>query len=86
MKKNKYGNTEDFVLSIKFVTTLGTYDIKNDAERKSVGPDLRHIILGSEGRTFLIILRNTRSCNRMCSKSNKSTRNISIWLSNIQRL
>jgi len=53
-KKNKYGNTEDFVLSIKFVTCIGTFDLKNDAERKSVGPDLRHIILGSEGTLGVI--------------------------------
>jgi alkyldihydroxyacetonephosphate synthase len=49
MKKNIYGNIEDFVLKIKFVTAVGTIDIPFEVERKSTGPDLHQIILGSEG-------------------------------------
>lgn len=49
MKKNVYGNIEDFVLKIKFVTALGTIDIPIETERKSMGPDLHQLILGHEG-------------------------------------
>ena len=49
MKKNVYGNIEDFVVRIKFVTPIGTIDCKVNAERKSTGPDLHELILGHEG-------------------------------------
>lgn len=49
MKKNVYGNIEDFVVRIKFVTAIGTIDCKVNAERKSTGPDLHELILGHEG-------------------------------------
>jgi len=49
MKKNKYGNIEDFLIRVKCVTSIGVLDIKVNTERKSTGPDLQAIILGSEG-------------------------------------
>ena len=39
MKKNIYGNIEDIVQSITFVTTEGQYDIYQHYPRVSAGPD-----------------------------------------------
>jgi FAD/FMN-containing dehydrogenase len=49
MKKNYYGNIEDIVQNIKIVTALGTYEKESNWPRISNGPDLFHIIMGSEG-------------------------------------
>lgn len=49
MKKNVYGNIEDIVVNIKVVTPIGTWQSGCNVPRMSSGPDIRHIILGSEG-------------------------------------
>lgn len=49
MKKNAYGNIEDMVLNIRFVTPKGTFQKASEWPRVSNGPDLNQIILGSEG-------------------------------------
>ena len=49
MKKNVYGNIEDIIVNIKFVTTKGTVNLGSDTPRRSTGPDLNEIIIGSEG-------------------------------------
>jgi alkyldihydroxyacetonephosphate synthase len=43
-----YGKIEDMVLGLKFVTPKGIIEIK-DYPRTAAGPDLRHIVAGSEG-------------------------------------
>jgi alkyldihydroxyacetonephosphate synthase len=49
MKKNQYGNIEDLVVHIRFVTPSGTIEKQSLGPRISSGPDFNHIILGSEG-------------------------------------
>lgn len=49
MKKNVYGNIEDIVLNIKAVTPSGVWARDTQVPRLSAGPDLLHVILGSEG-------------------------------------
>jgi alkyldihydroxyacetonephosphate synthase len=53
MKKNVYGNIEDIVLRAKMVTCKGVL-CKKFTERESHGPNLNHMILGSEG-TFGVV-------------------------------
>ncbi|CAD8172283.1 unnamed protein product [Paramecium octaurelia] len=54
MKKNRYGNIEDIVLSVKVVTPTGTLQQSLDYPRVSSGPDLNQIVLGSEGTLGII--------------------------------
>ncbi|KJH41490.1 FAD linked oxidase protein [Dictyocaulus viviparus] len=49
MKKNKYGNIEDLVVHINFATAKGMLQKQCQVPRISSGPDLHHIIIGSEG-------------------------------------
>lgn len=49
MKKNIYGNIEDMVVHIKFVTPKGVMEKSCQVPRLSSGPDIHHFILGSEG-------------------------------------
>lgn len=49
MKKNVYGNIEDIVVHIRMVTPQGVIEKNCQVPRMSTGPDLHHIILGSEG-------------------------------------
>lgn len=49
MKKNIYGNIEDIVVHIKFVTPKGVMEKSCQVPRLSSGPDIHHFILGSEG-------------------------------------
>lgn len=49
MKKNYYGNIEDIVQNIKFVTSKGTYQKLSEQPRVSMGPDLNNVIIGQEG-------------------------------------
>lgn len=46
MKKNSYGNIEDIVQNIKFVTSKGTYYKLSEWPRISNGPDINNIIMG----------------------------------------
>lgn len=54
MKKNRYGNIEDIVQSIKFVTSIGTYSDLNPWPRISSGPNFKQIILGHEGNLGVV--------------------------------
>uniref|UniRef100_A0A1A9VZE3 Alkylglycerone-phosphate synthase n=2 Tax=Glossina brevipalpis TaxID=37001 RepID=A0A1A9VZE3_9MUSC len=49
MKKNIYGNIEDLVVSVKFVTCAGVLERQCNAPRISCGPDFNHVVMGSEG-------------------------------------
>lgn len=54
MKKNTYGNIEDIVCNITMVTPAGTYSKAALWPRISNGPDLNHVIMGSEGNIGII--------------------------------
>ncbi|KAK6012180.1 FAD binding domain protein [Ostertagia ostertagi] len=49
MKKNKYGNIEDLVVHVNFATPKGMIHKQCQVPRISSGPDLHHVIMGSEG-------------------------------------
>ncbi|XP_071788558.1 alkyldihydroxyacetonephosphate synthase, peroxisomal-like [Asterias amurensis] len=49
MKKNVYGNIEDMLVHVKMVTPQGTIEKNCQVPRMSTGPDIHHVILGSEG-------------------------------------
>jgi len=54
MKKNTYGNIEDIVQNVTYVTPIGTYSKAALWPRTSNGPDLNHIVMGSEGNFGII--------------------------------
>ncbi|PIK46848.1 Alkyldihydroxyacetonephosphate synthase, peroxisomal [Apostichopus japonicus] len=49
MKKNVYGNIEDMLVHVKMVTPKGVMEKNCQVPRMSTGPDIHHLILGSEG-------------------------------------
>ena len=49
MKKNIYGNIEDILVRVRMVTPRGTVEKSCQVPRMSTGPDIHHVILGSEG-------------------------------------
>ncbi|KAK7468162.1 hypothetical protein BaRGS_00036626 [Batillaria attramentaria] len=49
MKKNIYGNIEDLLVHVKFVTPRGVMEKSCQVPRMSSGPDIHHVIMGSEG-------------------------------------
>lgn len=54
MKKNIYGNIEDLMIHAKMVTPVGLVERNCRVPRLSCGPDVHHIILGSEGTLGVI--------------------------------
>jgi len=54
MKKNTYGNIEDIVCNMTIVTPSGTYSKKSLWPRTSNGPDINHVVMGSEGNMGVI--------------------------------
>lgn len=54
MKKNTYGNIEDIVCNMTIVTPAGTYTKKSLWPRTSNGPDINHVVMGSEGNIGII--------------------------------
>lgn len=54
MKKNTYGNIEDIVQNITIVTSKGVYRKVSSWPRISNGPDLNHLVMGSEGNFGII--------------------------------
>eukprot|EP00698_Gefionella_okellyi_P004652 TRINITY_DN14258_c0_g1_i1.p1 TRINITY_DN14258_c0_g1~~TRINITY_DN14258_c0_g1_i1.p1 ORF type:complete len:595 (+),score=151.84 TRINITY_DN14258_c0_g1_i1:29-1786(+) len=54
MKKNIYGNIEDILVSVRIVTPIGTFEKGCTVPRMSSGPDIHHIVLGSEGTMGVI--------------------------------
>jgi alkyldihydroxyacetonephosphate synthase len=54
MKKNRYGNIEDLLLSVEAVTPAGRLDRPRPAPRESVGGDPGRWLLGSEGRLGIV--------------------------------
>ncbi len=63
-----YGNIEDIVYSIEAVLPTGDIVTLGKAPRASAGPDLRHLMLGSEG-TLGVITGVTLSLRRAPEKS-----------------
>ncbi|GAB1609457.1 alkyldihydroxyacetonephosphate synthase, peroxisomal-like [Argonauta hians] len=54
MKKNIYGNIEDLLVHTKFVTPRGVLEKNCMVPRISAGPDIHHLILGSEGTMGIV--------------------------------
>lgn len=54
MKKNTYGNIEDIIQNITMVTSKGTYQRLAHWPRMSHGPDVHHLLMGSEGNFGII--------------------------------
>ena len=55
MKKNTYGNIEDVVMSVKVVTPIGTMEQGSvGAPRRSTGPNLVEMVIGSEGMLGIV--------------------------------
>lgn len=54
MKKNTYGNIDDILCNMTYVTPTGTYSKTQLWPRISNGPDMHHIVMGSEGNFGLI--------------------------------
>lgn len=54
MKKNTYGNIEDIVQNVTLVTPMGIYSKASLWPRVSNGPDLNHVVMGSEGNIGII--------------------------------
>lgn len=54
MKKNKYGNIEDIVIDATVVTAHGTLNQGRAVTRLCSGPDLKQLIIGSEGTLGII--------------------------------
>jgi alkyldihydroxyacetonephosphate synthase len=54
MKKNKYGNIDDIIISIKIATPIGTFQKVQNSPRVSSGPDIHEFILGHEGNFGII--------------------------------
>lgn len=54
IKQQAYGNIEDIVISTRTVTSIGVLDKNFIAPRVSMGPELEHIIMGSEGTLGVI--------------------------------
>ena len=53
MKKNVYGNIEDLLVHVRFVTPQGTMEKSCMVPRMSTGPDIHHVIMGSEGTQYV---------------------------------
>uniref|UniRef100_A0A8C9VMA4 Alkylglycerone-phosphate synthase n=1 Tax=Scleropages formosus TaxID=113540 RepID=A0A8C9VMA4_SCLFO len=54
MKKNVYGNIEDLVVHVRMVTPRGVIEKSCLGPRVSIGPDVHHFVLGSEGTLGVI--------------------------------
>lgn len=55
MKKNRYGNIEDLVVALRAVTPSGEWRSSGTYPRVSTGPDMNHVMLGSEGIYFKFV-------------------------------
>jgi alkyldihydroxyacetonephosphate synthase len=62
MRKNRYGNIEDIVVQVKMVTPKGTMVKSVQVPRMSSGPDIHHMIMGSEGTLGLITEAVVKIC------------------------
>jgi alkyldihydroxyacetonephosphate synthase len=54
MKKNTYGNIEDLLVHVRMVTPKGVLEKRCQVPRISAGPDVHHMVLGSEGSLGVI--------------------------------
>jgi len=59
MKKNTYGNIEDLLVHVKLVSPTGVLEKFCNVPRISAGPDIHHVILGSEGITITDTVQKT---------------------------
>jgi alkyldihydroxyacetonephosphate synthase len=60
MKKNKYGNIDDLLIHVRLVTHCGVLEKQTRTPRISCGPDMNHIVLGSEGETHFCFYKNKK--------------------------
>lgn len=63
MKKNRYGNIEDIVISLRAVTPKGEWRSSGQFPRVSTGPEMNHVLLGSEGNWFFFNFFSTSFLN-----------------------
>ncbi|KAL7012632.1 hypothetical protein ACKWTF_014968 [Chironomus riparius] len=49
LKQQSYGNIEDIIVKMKFVSSVGVLDHDLTAPRASTGPDIERLLIGSEG-------------------------------------
>lgn len=61
MKKNRYGNIEDLVVALRAVTPNGEWRSSGTYPRVSTGPDMNHVMLGSEGNLRKLIQINCKN-------------------------
>ncbi|XP_074653203.1 alkyldihydroxyacetonephosphate synthase, peroxisomal-like [Tubulanus polymorphus] len=64
MKKNIYGNIEDLLVHVKMVTPKGVMEKSCQGPRISTGPDIHHVIMGSEG-TLGVVTEVTMKIRRV---------------------
>lgn len=69
MRKNRYGNIEDIIVHTRVLTPTGTLEKGVLAPRISAGPDMHHVVMGSEGSLGLVTeavvrLRPKAECTR----------------------
>ncbi|MDR3216558.1 MAG: FAD-binding oxidoreductase [Clostridiaceae bacterium] len=64
-----YGKIEDMVLSQTYVTPIGTFTT-DSSPRKATGPDINHIMMGSEG-AFGILTEVTLYVHKLSAKHKK---------------
>lgn len=53
-QQNTYGNIEDMVVSCKLVTPKGVVEVGCNVARKSTGPDVTNMVIGSEGTLGIV--------------------------------
>lgn len=54
MKKNTYGNIEEIVQGITFVTSKGVFKRSDHWPRISAGPDFNQLVMGHEGNLGVV--------------------------------
>lgn len=52
LKQQKYGNIEDIIVKMKFITSVGIFEHNMVTPRTSAGPDFEKMLIGSEGKVF----------------------------------
>lgn len=73
MKKNVYGNIEDLVVQMKVATPRGTFERYPAGPRISAGPDVHHMMMGSEGRFSSFKFYSKPICRVICNSLSKTS-------------